>query len=102
HKGCIIRILYMINANEMTYKDSFLFSINLIFDASFANIFCTLSCGGALYITREIFNIYEIRTKLKEITICHFVPSQFSAIKEECNFSQFSKLKKLIFSGEPL
>ena len=101
HKGCIIRILYMIMANDIADKDYFLFTINYIFDASFANIFSTIISGSTLYITRETLDINEIKNILEttDINICHFVPSQFDVIKQECNFS---KLKRLIFSGEAL
>ncbi|NDE19034.1 MAG: hypothetical protein EB000_01115, partial [Alphaproteobacteria bacterium] len=104
HRVCVARVLYMINKNEMSYEDKLLFKTNFIFDVSFSDIFCTLISGGELYITHEVFNIDEIKDKLStyNISICHFVPSQLYAIKQDSDFSNFNKLNKLMFSGESL
>jgi len=102
HEGCVVRLLHMIRENEMSPADHFLCILNFAFDASFANIFCTLLCGSTLYITKHSFDITEIKTMLfrHHITICHFVPSQFSLLKQHVDFNQLHWLTKLIFSGE--
>ncbi|WP_186644141.1 non-ribosomal peptide synthetase [Fluviispira vulneris] len=104
HESCVIRILYMIKQNEMTQYDSFLFKTNIIFDVSFSDIFCTLISGAKLFITENVFNINELEKSIKEnnISICHFVPSQFKIFSEEVNLNELKSLNKIMFSGESL
>ncbi|KAB8033633.1 non-ribosomal peptide synthetase [Fluviispira multicolorata] len=104
HESCVIRILYMIKQNEMNQYDSFLFKTNIIFDVSFSDIFCTLISGAKLFITENVFNINELEKSIKEnnISICHFVPSQFKIFSEEVNLNELKSLNKIMFSGESL
>ncbi|BBH53188.1 non-ribosomal peptide synthetase [Fluviispira sanaruensis] len=104
HASCVNRIQYMIEQNEMSNEDSYLFKTNITFDVSFSDIFTTLLSGAKLVITEEIFNLSEIKQLLIEhkISICHFVPSQFKIFSEELNLEMFKNLKKFQFSGEAL
>ena len=100
HKGCAIRILYMISRGGISCDDKILFKTNVIFDVSFSDIFCSLISGASLYVTQKVFDLKEIKHKLQNynISTCHFVPSQFELIKQEYNFLSFSRLRKIIFS----
>jgi amino acid adenylation domain-containing protein/non-ribosomal peptide synthase protein (TIGR01720 family) len=102
--GCVSRINYMIQQNELSEDDTVLFKTNYIFDVSFSDIFTTLLSGAKLVITKCVFDIDEIKYHLEfsRISICHFVPSQFQAIKHDLEFDKYQYLNKLMFSGENL
>jgi len=79
HKGCIVRILYMIKENKLVNTDLLMFKTNFVFDVAFSDIFCSLLSGVTLYMTKKSFDINEIKKKLEnyQISICHFVQSQY-------------------------
>ncbi|WP_186648867.1 non-ribosomal peptide synthetase [Fluviispira vulneris] len=102
HESCSNRILYMIKENEMTVEDIFLFKTNLVFDVSFSDIFTTLLSGAKLIITQKIFDLDEIERLILSynVTICHFVPSQFKLFLDEVKIDNLKSLNKVMFSGE--
>ncbi len=103
-RGCVSRILYMIQESQLTPNDVVLFKTNYIFDVSFSDIFTTLLSGAKLVITHNVFDIDEIKSHLEfsDVSVCHFVPSQFLAIKNNLEFSKYPRLTRLLFSGEKI
>ena len=102
HESCTNRISYMIKENEMKSEDIFLFKTNLVFDVSFSDIFTTLLSGAKLIISKKSFDIDEIERLIlnQNITICHFVPSQFKLFLDEVKIDNLKSLNKIMFSGE--
>ena len=104
HATCINRILEMISTSNLLGNERVLFKTNYVFDVSFSDIFTTLLTGGALIVTKNVFDIDEIAAKFVDysIDICHFTPSQFEAISSIKGMKLFEKLRILNFSGEAL
>ncbi len=104
-QACVPRILSMKEHNGLTDQDIMLFKTNYIFDVSFSDLFTTLLSGAKLVMTKAVFDIDEIRELLtsQQVSICHFVPSQFAVFAPTVDFkTEFPTLKKIMFSGEKL